>query len=53
MIGVKNRTTMDMDSTIKGLPLTEENITKVVNSIINIEVNDGIQFEIKDVNYIR
>lgn len=53
LIGINNRTTMDMDSTIKGLPLTEENITKVVNSIINIEVNDGIQFEIKDVNYIR
>lgn len=53
LIGINNRTTMDMDSTIKGLPLTEENITKVVNSIKNIEVNDGIQFEIKDVNYIR
>lgn len=53
LIGISNRTTMDMDSIIKGLPLTEENITKVVNSIINIEVNDGIQFEIKDVNYIR
>lgn len=53
LIGINNRTTMDMDSPIKGLPLTEENITKVVNSIINIEVNDGIQFEIKDVNYIR
>lgn len=53
LIGINNRTTMDMDSTIKGLPLTEENIIKVVNSIINIELNDGIQFEIKDVNYIR
>ena len=53
LIGINNRTTMDMDSTIKGIPLTEENITKVVDSIINIEVEDGIQFEIKDVNYIR
>ena len=35
LIGINNRTTMDMDSTIKGLPLTEENITKVVNSLIN------------------
>lgn len=33
---------MDMDSTIKGIPLTEENITKVVDSIINIEVEYGI-----------
>ena len=42
LIGIINRTTMDMDSTIKGIPLTEENITKVADSIINIEVNDGI-----------
>ena len=42
LIGINNRTTMDMDSTIKGIPLTEENITKVADSIINIEVNDGI-----------
>lgn len=53
LIGISNRTTMDMDSTIKGLPLTEENITKVVNSIINIDVDDGIEFEIKDISYIR
>lgn len=53
LIGINNRTTMDMDSTIKGLPLTEENITKVVNSIINIEVDDEIEFEIKDISYIR
>lgn len=42
LIGINNRTTMDMDSTIKGIPLTEENITKVVDSIINIEVEYGI-----------
>ena len=42
MIGVKNRTTMDMDSTIKGIPLNEDNLRKVADSIINIEVNDGI-----------
>ena len=53
LIGINNRTTMDMDSTIKGLPLTEENITKVVNSIINIDVDDGSEFEIKDISYIR
>ena len=42
LIGINNRTTMDMDSTSKGIPLTEENITKVVDSIINIEVEYGI-----------
>ena len=53
MIGVKNRTTMDMDSTIKGIPLNEDNLMKVVDSIINIDIDDGIEFEIKDISYIR
>lgn len=53
MIGVKNRTTMDMDSTIKGIPLNEDNLMKVVDNIINIDVDDGIEFEIKDISYIR
>lgn len=53
MIGINNRTTMDMDSTIKGIALNEENITKVVDSIISIDVDDGIEFEIKDITYIR
>lgn len=53
MIDVKNRTTMDMDSTIKGIPLNEDNLRKVVDSIINIDVDDGIEFEIKDISYIR
>jgi hypothetical protein len=52
MIGVKNRTTMDMDSTIKRIPLNEDNLMKVVDSIINIDIDDGIEFEIKDISYI-
>lgn len=53
LIGISNRTTMDMDSTIKGIPLNEDNLMKVVDSIINIDVDDGIEFEIKDISYIR
>lgn len=53
MIGINNRTTMDMDSTIKGIALNEGNLTKVVDSIISIDVDDGIKFEIKDITYIR
>lgn len=53
LIGINNRTTMDMDSTIKGIPLNEDNLMKVVDSIINIDVDDGIEFEIKDISYIR
>ncbi|WP_392434336.1 nucleotidyl transferase AbiEii/AbiGii toxin family protein [Finegoldia magna] len=53
LIGIENRTTMDMDTTIKGIPLKEEKIKEIVNEIINIDVDDGIRFEIKDISYIR
>ena len=53
LIGIENRTTMDMDTTIKGIALKEEKIKEIVEEIININVNDGIKFEIKDIDYIR
>ena len=53
LIGIENRTTMDMDTTIKGIALKEEKIKEVVDEIININVEDGIKFEIKDISYIR
>ena len=53
LIGIENRTTMDMDTTIKGIPLKEEKIKEIVEAIININVDDGIKFEIKDISYIR
>ena len=53
MIGIDNRTTMDMDTTIKGVPLKEEVIRNIVSEIINVEVDDGIEFEITDISHIR
>ena len=53
LIGIENRTTMDMDTTIKGIALKEEKIKDIVEEIININVEDGIKFEIKDISYIR
>lgn len=53
LIGIENRTTMDMDTTIKGIALQEERIKEIVEEIININVDDGIKFEFKSLNYIR
>ena len=53
LIGIENRTTMDMDTTIKGIALQEERIKEIVEEIININVDDGIKFEFKSINYIR
>ena len=53
LIGIENRTTMDMDTTIKGIALKEKRIKEIVEEMINIDVDDGIKFEIKDISYIR
>ncbi|MFO3667682.1 nucleotidyl transferase AbiEii/AbiGii toxin family protein, partial [Anaerococcus kampingiae] len=53
LIGIENRTTMDMDTTIKGIALKEEKIKEIVEEIINLDVDDGIKFEMKDISYIR
>lgn len=53
LIGIENRTTMDMDTTIKGIALKEERIKEIVEEIININIDDGIIFEIQDISYIR
>ena len=37
IFGVNLRSTMDLDTTIKGLPLDRTTITKVINEIISIE----------------
>ena len=42
MLGIDSRTTMDMDTTIKGFKLTEENIKKIINEICNIKIDDGV-----------
>lgn len=53
MIGIDNRTTMDMDTTVKGIPLKEDVIKNIVLEILDIKVDDGICFEVTDITYIR
>ena len=53
IFGVNLRSTMDLDTTIKGLPLDRETITKVINEIINIDVEDNIKLEIENMKNIR
>lgn len=53
MLGIDSRTTMDMDTTIKGFKLTEENITNIINEICNIKIDDGITFEVQKIELIR
>lgn len=52
-MGIDIRTTMDMDTSIKGLDLSEKELYKVLQEIVSIDVNDGIKFIIKNSEPIR
>ena len=53
MVGLSSRATMDMDATIKGYPVNEETVRKMVEDIITIQIDDDISFELKSVGEIR
>lgn len=53
IFGVNLRSTMDLDTTIKGLPLDKITITRVVNEIISIDLKDNIKLEIENIKDIR
>ena len=53
VFGVNLRSTMDLDTTIKGLPLDRDTITKVINEIISIDVEDNLRLEIENMKDIR
>ena len=53
MIGIDERTTMDIDTTIKGLLMEKENIEQIVKEILSIDVNDGISFQYNKTEPIR
>jgi len=52
MVGLDNRSTIDVDATFKNLLLNEESARKTVEDITAIHVNDGMSFEIKRVSRI-
>lgn len=52
MVGLDNRSTMDVDATIKNLTLSVESAQKIVEEISSIWIEDGMTFEIKSVSAI-
>lgn len=53
IVGLDTRATMDLDTTIKGISLTKDNIQKIFNEICTIEIQDNINFEILSTIDIR
>ena len=42
-----------MDATLKGIPLTKNDVEKVFNEILNINTDDGVSFQIISIKDIR
>ena len=53
MIGISERTTMDMDTTVRGIQMEEDEIVSAVKEIIAMDVGDGISFEFQKIEPIR
>lgn len=53
IFGFNQRSTMDMDATLKGMNLTKENVSSIIENIISIDVNDGIRYEIFSIKEMR
>lgn len=52
MVGVALRSTMDIDTSLKNQNLSAEDALRIVNEIKDIDLGDGVTFEIKEVSNI-
>ena len=53
MVGLDTRATMDMDATIKGLPVNEQTIREMFGEICRIELDDDVSFSFRSIGEIR
>ena len=53
IVGLDNRATMDLDTTLKNLPLTPDAIRSALEQVRAIPLDDGVVFEIGTISPIR
>ncbi len=53
MAGIDTRATMDMDATIKGLPVNEQTVRGIFEDICKIELDDDVDFSFRSIGEIR
>lgn len=46
MVGLDTRSTLDIDTTVRGLSLTVDDVTDIVGEIISTPLEDGVTFQI-------
>ena len=53
MIGVSERTTKDMDTTVRGIDMDEDSIERIIKEIFDIDAGDDIIFQFEKIEPIR
>lgn len=53
MLGISQRTTMDMDTTVRGIHMGEGAIIATIKAILDTDVGDGICFDFQKIEPIR
>ena len=53
IVGLDTRSTMDLDTTLRNLPLTEEQISTAIRSVCDIHLDDDIVFKMQAIGPIR
>ncbi len=47
LVGIDTRTSMDLDTTVKGDSLSEEEVINIIKEILSVDAGDNIHYEIK------
>jgi hypothetical protein len=42
MVGIETRATMDIDTTVRALPLNQEDAERIVKEILEVQIEDGM-----------
>lgn len=53
IVGLDTRSTMDLDTTLHNLPLTEEKVKKALREICEMVIDDDVIFQVKSITPIR
>ena len=53
LVGVDMRSTIDMDATIKSYPITLNSIQSVLDSILSVQIEDGVDMQLIKIEEIR
>ncbi|QVK17028.1 nucleotidyl transferase AbiEii/AbiGii toxin family protein [Mycoplasmatota bacterium] len=53
MVDIDMRSTIDMDTTIKGISVNEDTIKKIISNILSIDIEDNVTFKLKCIKNIH